>query len=344
MRTQFTAARLVVELHHLLEHGAEDGRGDGAPIELAQRDQALAHRGVERGHADVLFEQTPVDIGEHGVVLGQRLLAPVQLAVEGAEELLDHRTGVAAVRTGMELDQVVKTVLGLEDARVVGEQAKQQSHQKDFELVAGVAVLLQRIVQFTGGQHCAHIDRVLFADELLAVAGDEVEEVNLLRQLAQREVMHLVVVEVVQLEAPEVADEHVARQLVVAEPREVLLRLSVGAGQVFAAALLLDEQGAFPEQVDVAVARIELLDALLEARHLAALHAEDLEEGIKETLGVGVFRFGVLPLVRKARGAVANVVPAQGHVLSPARISTRGVAGAAVQRVPASASGHSAGK
>lgn len=64
MRTQFTATGLGVQVHHLLEHGAEDRRGDRAPGQAAQAQQLAAHRRVERWHGQVFFEQAPVHIGE----------------------------------------------------------------------------------------------------------------------------------------------------------------------------------------------------------------------------------------------------------------------------------------
>ena len=56
------AARLGV--HHRLEHGAEDGQADAAPVQRAGVQQQLAHGGVEGGQGSASSEQATVDVGE----------------------------------------------------------------------------------------------------------------------------------------------------------------------------------------------------------------------------------------------------------------------------------------
>jgi hypothetical protein len=73
---------------------------------------------------------------------------------------------------------------------------------------------------------------------------------------------------------------------------------------------VLDQHHAFPQQVDVTVLAVELLDAALEAGESAARDAEDGEELVPEGLGLGVLGFDVLPVAREAQGAVLDLVPA----------------------------------
>ena len=327
VRAQFSAPGCGVELHHLLEHRAEDRRRDLAPLDTRQRDQLASHLGVEGRRVHALLEQAAVDVLECGVVLGQRPLPFVRRPIECGEQGVEHGADVRAVNAGVELDQVGKQVFGLEDAGVVGEQAEQQADEKHLQRVAVVTVTLQGVVQLTHGVGGAAVDRVFVAYSLFAVAGDEVEQVDLAWQVFQREAVHAVLFEVMQLEVPEVTDQDVARQFVVAQARKVVDRLPVGARQILAPTLLLHQQRALPEQVDIAIALVEFFDALLEARHLAALHAKDLEKGVEKTLGLGVFVLCVLPLAGKVLGAVTNLVPAQRHGFSlGGRISTCGAA------------------
>src|SRR5690606_38511520 len=102
-------------------------------------------------------------------------------------------------------------------------------------------------------------------------------------------------------------------QLGVAQAVEVVAGLGVGAVQVLAAGLVLDQQHALPEQVDVAVLAIELLDPLLETGDALAADAEDLEELVPEGLGLGILRGHVGPFPREAQVPVLDLVPAQWH-------------------------------
>ena len=81
----------------------------------------------------------------------------------------------------VEVDQVVKAVLGLEDAGVVGEQAEQQPHQEHFELLARVVVPLQCVVKLADRDNRLLVDRVGFAYVLRAVSGNERKTVDVLR-------------------------------------------------------------------------------------------------------------------------------------------------------------------
>lgn len=113
--------------------------------------------------------------------------------------------------------------------------------------------------------------------------------------------MLLSFVQVVEAEAREIGDQHVTRQFLFLQAGEIVGALLVGAVEVLAARLMLYEQRPLPEQVDVAVLAVDLLDALLEAGDAAPRYAEELEERIPKGFRVGVLGLGVFPLPRKAR-------------------------------------------
>ena len=150
------------------------------------------------------------------------------------------------------LDVVLEAAARLEDAGVLGKQAKQQPHQQHFQLVPGVAVVLERIVQPAHALGGLDVDRVLLLEGAALVAGDEAEQAQVAVQVLERELLLRARLQVVQAEALEVRHQDVARQVAVLEPGEVVAGLAVGAVQVPAPRLVLDQQDALPQQVDEA--------------------------------------------------------------------------------------------
>ena len=219
---------------------------------------------------------------------------------------------VAAVFGGARFDQIGQAVHRREDAGVVGEQAEHEPHQQHFERVALVAILFQQVVQFAELFDRIKVDRVLFADHLLLVAGDEAEALHVAVQILQRKfgvVVRFAAVEVVQTETREVGHEDVLRQVGVFQPVEVFSRLLVRGIELRAPALVLDQQFAFPQQIDVTVLAVNLLDLVFEACHTAALDAEDFKELVPERLRFRVLGFGVLPITRERERIGLDVVP-----------------------------------
>src|SRR3546814_12089341 len=71
------------------------------------------------------------------------------------------------------------------------------------------------------------------------------------------------------------------RSIVIAQAKHVIVRLPLGLEQIFARALLLDQQHARPEQVDEsALVALDQFDLLLEHRDALPIDAEDVEEKI----------------------------------------------------------------
>src|SRR5690606_8854235 len=81
--------------------------------------------------------------------------------------------------------------------------------------------------------------------------------------------------------------------------------------------LVLDQQHALPQQVDVPVLAVDLLDPLLEAGYPPAGYPEHLEECVPERLGLGILRRLVRPLARERAGTILDFVPAQRHGFLP---------------------------
>ena len=119
--------------------------------------------------------------------------------------------------------------------------------------------------------------------------------------------------EVMEGDAGEVRDNHIARGFLgaalVEQVLDILEGLRLRLAEVLSEALVLDQQRAFPEQVNVAVLPRDALDRLLKAGHQPALDAEHIEELVPE----GLFLRGLAPragpVVRKLNGAVADFVP-----------------------------------
>jgi hypothetical protein len=84
---------------------------------------------------------------------------------------------------------------------------------------------------------------------------------------------------------------------------------SAGRTKVLAGALVLYQQRAFPEQVNVAILPRDALDRLFKARHQPPLDAEHVEELVPEGLFLGSLAPRAGPIVRELNGAVADFVP-----------------------------------
>ncbi len=83
-----------------------------------------------------------------------------------------------------------------------------------------------------------------------------------------------------QFEGLEIAQEDVARKLCVLEAGEIVERLCFCRSEVPAGALLVDQQNAFPEQVDEAARYAQQLYWLLETGNAAAFDAKQFEQSL----------------------------------------------------------------
>ena len=305
------AAFLLV--HDGLEERTENGRRDRLPFELAGLYQGEAHGSVESGGAQALGEEIAIDVGELVQVFIERLVTLVFRRVQHLEEFVEAGAKIAAVGLRPALDEIEQDVLGLEDAGVVGEEAEEKADEIAFEVVAVVAGFLQRVMELAHELGGFDVDGVLILELTLLDADHEAEGFDIVLQVGEGEADLGVFVQIVKLEALEVAQEQVARQLLVLEAREVFERLGLGFYEAAALALLLDEQIALPEQVDEAALVAKELHRLLIGRDAAAGDVENLKKFVVEGLGFALFVTGVFPFLREARGTGANLIPAQPH-------------------------------
>ena len=164
---------------------------------------------------------------------------------------------------------------------------------------------MQQAHQFGGFD----VGRVLVAEGAALHAEDEAELFDVGVQVGEGKGGGVAFVEVVQLEGLEIADQDVARALVLRQGVDVVPGLLVGAGEVAPGALLLDDQDAGPEQVDEARPVVQLGHMRFVARHGAAFDPEYLEEVVVEALRLAFFVGRLAPGVGEGGGAHANLVP-----------------------------------
>ena len=97
------------------------------------------------------------------------------------------------------------------------------------------------------------------------------------------------------------------------EAVEVVFGLLEGAVEVSATGFVLDEEFAFPEEIDEAAVAVGFGDGGLKGGDAAAGDAEDVEEGVPEGLGFGVLGGVVFPLAGEGGGVGADFVPGERH-------------------------------
>nr|WP_211369496.1 hypothetical protein [Pseudoxanthomonas kalamensis] len=123
-----------------------------------------------------------------------------------------------------------------------------------------------------------------------------------------------IAVQVVQAEALEIRDQHVAGQFVVGDAGEIVGGLLVGGIQIDPGALVFGQHHPRPEHVDAAMlAAGEPLGLLLEHRHPAAVDAKDVEEFVPEALRFGTLAGFVGPLLGECPRPVPDFVDAERH-------------------------------
>jgi hypothetical protein len=125
--------------------------------------------------------------------------------------------------TGAVFEKEVKG-FALENAGVLGEEAKENADEKAFEVVAGVAAGFERVVKFAENFSGFDVDRVFFLVGMLLVAGNEGESVDVFVKIGERkfngcaapfveerQVALFLRLKVVQRDAREIGDDDVAR-------------------------------------------------------------------------------------------------------------------------------------
>src|SRR6185437_7618324 len=88
---------------------------------------------------------------------------------------------------GGSLFEVQAESFALEDAGVFGEEAEEDADEEAFEGMAGVAAGFEGVVQMAHDFDGFEIDRLLFDEFVLLVAGDEGEFVDVIVKVSERE-------------------------------------------------------------------------------------------------------------------------------------------------------------
>ena len=181
--------------------------------------------------------------------------------------------------------------------------------------MAAITGRLKRVMQPSHRRRSFDIDRVLIAEGSALHPKDEAKSLDMVVQVRQGERSLLALVQIVKLEAPEVADQDIARPFPLGQAVEILPGLPVGDFEIAPFALLLDDQDARPEQVDEPGAVIQLLHMRFVARDGTSPYTGNLEELVVEALRLTLLVGCVLPLVSESGSADTNFVPGQAHGL-----------------------------
>ena len=116
--------------------------------------------------------------------------------------------------------------------------------------------------------------------------------------------------QIVKTKAGKIGNDYILGQVALGHARKIIQRLRVGLVETFAARLVLDNQDALPEKIDIAVFVAKLLDRLFKAGHTFAGNAKDVKKTIPEGFCLGIFGTFVLPFLGKSECACFNFVPA----------------------------------
>ncbi len=285
----------------------------------------LKDRGVE-----ALFEELAVYIREGRDVVIDPRLPSLRTGVEDLEEVVELLAEVGAIGTGAVANERGEG-FGPEDAVVFGEEAEEETDEKALEFVPGEAASFERVVQLAHagiGFFVCFILRLIAHPRLPEHEGEmpdvfwEIGENEMmfldLAAVEKRKVELVLRFEIVEDEVGEIGNEHIARDfLPTIFPGEVF---DVGKGlglrevEVFAVALVLNQQTTTPEEVDRAFVAFQVADILLKGGDGSATQTENVEEVVPESLFLGALGAITRVLARKADGAVADFVPGEmGH-------------------------------
>ena len=159
-----------------------------------------------------------------------------------------------------------------------------------------------------------NIDRILVAECALLNAENEAEILNVIGKVTKWKSNRSALFEVVKLKGLEITYQDMTRKLVFFEAGKIVERLLFGLCKVEAAAFLLDQQHAFPKEVDAPAFVVgKILDRGFETCHPPAAHAEDVEEVIVESLGVAAFVALAMSFLGELGGGGTDFIPGKSH-------------------------------
>ncbi len=146
--------------------------------------------------------------------------------------------------------------------------------------------------------------------EVHSLAKHKIERLDMFVEVVEFELQLLARFQIEQSPVLVVPREDEARLLCLMHPLQVIERLSLISVEIEPPAFQLDEQRAWPEQVDETVLLAQKVEALLVDCDLPPLHAENIEEGVVEGLRFGALARLLLELVAERLGASCDFVPA----------------------------------
>ncbi|OQC59302.1 MAG: hypothetical protein BWX54_00677 [Verrucomicrobia bacterium ADurb.Bin018] len=301
-------------LHDALKKRAEHGGGDARPVEPGGGQQRVAHGAVEVCQRQRIGKQAAVDVRQAGEGFIQRALAVLNRRVEGVEKFGDGGAEAFAVGGGF-LNQEVKGAV-VEQAGVVGEQAKEQADQKQLAVVVGIAGVFESVGQPRHQVGGLDVHRGFGGEGVLLIAGNEGEVLDVTVEFRERKVRNqiAVLVEVIEQQPGEVSDDDIFGGFVVAafadEVLHIIEGLQLGFFQVFAGGFMLGQQPSLPEQVNAVIGALERADRFLEAGHGAAVEAKDVEKSVPEGFGFGGLAGFIGPFAGKGHRTRLDFIPA----------------------------------
>lgn len=184
------------------------------------------------------------------------------------------------------------------------------NHLKEIPmaLVTFIADQLQLIMQLAHHFGSRNIYRVLIFKSVALVAGEEIKQMQVVYQLLKLKLMLCSFIQVIEFEGVEVAHNDVAGQLMVFQSGKVIRSLPVSSCQIFASALVLYQERALPQQVNIAIPAVLLRYPVLEAGDPPAGDAEDVEELVPEGLSLCVLAAILFPLLGEGNSAGLDLV------------------------------------
>ena len=162
------------------------------------------------------------------------------------------------------------------------------------------------------------IDRALIERQVIALLArlltcNKAKAVNLLRQLFKGEHQRRkIAINIDQANAGKVADDDIARQLVVGQPMKIVVALGKGRIQVLAARLLLDQQRAGPEHINAPRLVSQLFDIFFKTENPASRQPEDLKKLVPKNLRLGIFTVSVAQTFDEYGRMLADLIEREG--------------------------------
>ena len=227
-------------VHDRLEERTEDRGRDAVPVEPGSIKHRLPQLGIERRHRQRAFKQISVHVRKRIEIIVQIGLPFFFRRVEHFKQIGQPLAERRAVSRSALLDQVQECI-PWEDAGVFREKAEDEPDHEALQCLAAVAGGQQCVVDRPHQLGRADIDRILLFEPRLLDAHDEREFVDVLGQIGEAEARDLALVQVLELEFLEVAEQQIAWERPISEGVKVPQRLFPRVRQAPARALVLDQ-------------------------------------------------------------------------------------------------------